>query len=204
MASGAGSNFKLVWRKMSSNVLSRRNSRPGGRGGCKSKIFKLQNALLPFRAELTTGGGGGVQIEIFPALNLHLLLSSPTNTTRRMHVNIFRHNLNVAPKTGVANPYRRRKKRGTNSLFLPKRSRRPTKSCGKTIQIYSFISRHGLNVNVAPKTGVAKTYPCHTTFQTGVAAATPATPLPAPLLAPTAIICNIQEDGPGEQRSCRK
>ena len=82
---------------------------------------------------------------------------------------------------GVANPYRRRKKRGTNSLFLPKRSRRPTKSCGKTIQIYSFISRHGLNVNVAPKTGVAKTYPCHTTFQTGVAAATPATPLPAPL-----------------------
>ena len=87
-----------------------------------------------------------------------------------MHVNIFRHNLNVAPKTGVASPYRRRKKRGTNSLFLPKRSRRPTKSCGKTIQIYSFISRHGLNVNVAPKTGVAKTYPCHTTFQTGVAA----------------------------------
>ena len=35
--------------------------------------------------------------------------------------------------------------------------------------------------NVAPKTGVAKPYPCHTTFQTGVAAATPATPLPAPL-----------------------
>ena len=34
--------------------------------------------------------------------------------------------------------------------------------------------------NVAPKTGVAKPYPCHTTFQTGVASATPATPLPAP------------------------
>ena len=36
-------------------------------------------------------------------------------------------------------------------------------------------------LSVPPKTGVAKRYPCHTTFQTGVAAATPATPLPAPL-----------------------
>ena len=39
--------------------------------------------------------------------------------------------------------------------------------------------------NVAPQTGVAKPYPCHTTFQTGVAAATPATPLPAPLTVTT-------------------
>ena len=31
------------------------------------------------------------------------------------------------------------------------------------------------------QTGVAKPYACHTTFKTGVAAATPATPLPAPL-----------------------
>ena len=35
--------------------------------------------------------------------------------------------------------------------------------------------------NVVQKTRVAKPYPGHTTFQTGVAATTPATPLPAPL-----------------------
>ena len=39
----------------------------------------------------------------------------------------------------------------------------------------------GKLMSVPPKTGVAKPYPCHTTFQTGVATATPATPLPAPL-----------------------
>ena len=51
--------------------------------------------------------------------------------------------------------------------------------CGRHISLPHHISvKH---FKLTEKTGVAKPYPCHTTFQTGAAAATPATPLPAPL-----------------------
>jgi hypothetical protein len=52
----------------------------GEGGGCKWEIFKLQNALLPFRAELTTGGGEE-QIEIFsgPQLLSFSFLSNQHN-----------------------------------------------------------------------------------------------------------------------------
>ena len=51
--------------------------------------------------------------------------------------------------------------------------------CGIHISLPHHISvKH---FKLTEKTGVVKSYPCHTTFQTGVAAPTPATPLPAPL-----------------------
>jgi len=50
--------------------------------------------------------------------------------------------------------------------------------CGRHISLPHHISvKHFRLMEI---TGVAKLYPCHTTFQTDVAA-TPATPLPAPL-----------------------
>ena len=57
--------------------------------------------------------------------------------------------------------------------------------CGRYILLPHHISvKHA---KFKTKTGVAKAYPRHTTFQTGVATATPATPLPAPLPGDTLI-----------------